>query len=115
MERKPIVEIKIQGDNIETDQIQTQISRLNSLTLRCFWRITTKEISNSSVFLERPSAIDDEMLRLSSDAIGSEQIANFAIKELLPLLASGQTKEATQIIVDDFEKFKMEKQNDNSN
>jgi DNA repair exonuclease SbcCD nuclease subunit len=115
MERKPIVEIKIQGDNIETDQIQTQISRLNSLTLRCFWRITTKEISNSSVFLERPSTIDDEMLRLSSDAIGSEQIANFAIKELLPLLASGQTKEATQIIVDDFEKFKMEKQNDNSN
>lgn len=114
IERKPIVEIKIQGDNIETDQIQAQISRLNSLTLRCFWRITTKETSDSSVFLERPSTIDDEMLRLSTDAIGSEQIANFAIKELLPLLASGQTKEATQIIVDDFEKFKMEKQNDNS-
>mgnify|MGYP000979424927 CR=1 FL=1 len=41
-------------------------------------------------------------------------IAN-AIKELLPLLSSGQTREATQIIIDDFEKFKMEKQNDNSN
>lgn len=59
--------------------------------------------------------IDDEMLRLSIDAIGSEQIANFAIKELLPLLASGQTKEATQIIIENFEKFKLEKENDNSN
>jgi len=115
MKRKPIVEIKIQGENIETDQIQAQISRLNSLTLRCFWRITSKEALDSSIFLERPSTIDDEMLRLSIDAIGSEQIANFAIKELLPLLASGQIKEATQIIVENFEKLKKETQNDNNN
>jgi DNA repair protein SbcD/Mre11 len=109
IERKPIVEIKIQGDNIETDQIQAQISRLHAQTLRCFWRIISKEISDSSVFLERPIMIDDEMLRLSVDSIGSEQNANFAIKELLPLLASGQIKEATQIIVEKFEKYKKEK------
>ena len=115
IERKPIVEIKIQGENIETDQIQAQISRLYQQTLRCFWRITSKEISDSSVFLERPSTIDDEMLRLSVDASGSEQIANFAIKELLPLLSSDQLKEATQIIVENFEKFKKEKVNDNGN
>ena len=115
IERKPIVEIKIQGENIETDQIQAQISRLYQHTLRCFWRITSKEISDSSVFLERPSTIDDEMLRLSVDASGSEQIANFAIKELLPLLSSAQIKEATQIIVENFEKFKKEKVNDYSN
>ncbi|MFB5609362.1 MAG: metallophosphoesterase [Nitrosarchaeum sp.] len=115
IERKPIVEIKIQGDNIETDQIQAQISRLHTQTLRCFWRIISKEISDSSVFLERPSMIDDEMLRLSIDAIGSEQNANFAVKELLPVLASGQIKEATQIIVEKFEKYKKEKNNDNIN
>ncbi|MBS3925512.1 MAG: DNA repair exonuclease [Nitrosarchaeum sp.] len=115
IERKPIVEIKIHGEDIETDQIQAQISRLNSLTLRCFWRIISKEASDSSVFLERPSTIDDEMLRLSTNAIGSEQIANFAIKELLPLLASGQTKEATQIIIENYEKFKKEAQHDNKN
>ncbi|MFB5623152.1 MAG: DNA double-strand break repair protein Mre11, partial [Nitrosarchaeum sp.] len=56
-----------------------------------------------------------EMLRLSVDAIGSEQNANFAVKELLPLLASGQIKEATQIIVEKFEKYKKEKNNDNIN
>ncbi len=115
IERKPIVEIKIQGENIETDQIQAQISRLHAQTLRCFWRITSKEISDSSVFLERPNAIEDEMFRLSVDATGSEQIANFAVKELLPLLASNQIKEASQIIIENFEKYKKEKENDHVN
>lgn len=115
MERKPIIEIKIQGENIETDQIQAQISRLHAQTLRCFWRITSKEISDSSVFLERPNAIEDEMFRLSVDAIGSEQIASFAIKELLPLLASNQIKEVSQIIIENFEKYKKEKENDHVN
>jgi len=115
MERKPIVEIKIQGENIETDQIQTQISRLYAQTLRCFWKITSKETLDSSVFLERPNTIEDEMLRLSVNAIGSEQIANFAIKELLPMLASNQIKEASQIIIENFEKYKKEKENDHVN
>jgi len=107
--KKPIVEVKIQGENIETDHIQAQIARLDSLVLRCFWRISTKQISDSSVFLERPNVIDDEMFRLSVDALGSEQAASFAIKELLPVLASGEIKEASQIIIENFEKFKKEK------
>ncbi len=106
--KKPIVEVKIQGENIETDHIQAQIARLNSLVLRCFWRISTKQISDSSVFLDKPNAIDDEMYRLSVNALGSEQSAKFAIKELLPILASGEIKEASQIVYENFTKFKKE-------
>ncbi len=107
--KKPIVEIKIQGEKIETDHIQAQIARLNSLVLRCTWGISTKQISDSSVFLDRPNVIDDEMFRLSVDALGSEQAASFAIRELLPILASGEIKEASQIIIENFEKFKKDK------
>ncbi len=107
--KKPIIEVKIQGEKMETDHIQAQIARLNSLVLRCYWRISTKQVSDSSVFLDRPNVIDDEMFRLSVDALGSEQAANFAIKELLPVLASGEIKEASQIIIENFEKFKKEK------
>ena len=106
--KKPIVEVKIQGENIETDHIQTQIAKLNSLVLRCFWRISTKQVSDSSVFLDRPNVIDDEMYRLSIDALGSEQSAKFAIKELLPILVTGEIKEASQLIFENFEKFKKE-------
>ena len=109
--KKPLIEVKIHGKSMETDHIQTQIARLNPLVLRCFWRIMTakQEGSDSSVFLDRPSAIDDEILRLSIDALGSEQSANFAIKELLPALTTGEIKEASQMIVESFEKFKKEK------
>ncbi|NQV40093.1 MAG: exonuclease SbcCD subunit D [Nitrosopumilus sp.] len=107
--KKPIVEIKIQGENIETDHIQAQIARLNSLVLRCFWRISTKQVLDSSVFLDRPNVIDDEMYRLAIDALGSEEAAKFAIKELLPILASGEIKEASQIVFENFEKFKRER------
>jgi DNA repair exonuclease SbcCD nuclease subunit len=108
--KKPIVEIKIQGENIKTDYIQAQIARLNSLVLRCFWRINTKQISESSIFLDKPNVIDDEMFRLSVDALNSKEAATFAIKELLPVLASEEIKEASQIIFEGFEKFKKEKQ-----
>jgi len=107
--KKPIVEVKIQGENIETDHIQAQIARLNSLVLRCFWKISTKQISDSTVFLDRPSVIDDEMFRLSVDTLGSEESAEFAIKELLPILVSGEIKEVSQRIYENYQSFKKEK------
>lgn len=107
--KKPIVEIKIHGENIETDHIQAQIARLNSLVLRCFWRISTKQVSDSSIFLDRPNVIDDEMYRLAIDTLGSEKSAKFAIKELLPVLASGEIKEASQLVFENFERFKKER------
>ncbi len=107
-ERSPIVELKILGDKIEIDFIQAEISRLNSLVLRCFWRIISKETVDSSVFLDRPNVIDDELFRLSVNALGSEQIASFAVKDLLPLLDSGKLKEAVQMVVENFENYKKE-------
>ena len=106
--KKPIIEIKIQGKDIEVDSIHTQISRLNSLALRCFWRIITKQVTDSSVFLDRPNAIDEEMVRLSIDALGSEELGTFAIRELLPRLNSENTTEASQRIWEEYEKFKKE-------
>ena len=106
IERKPIIELKIQGENIEADKIQTQISTIQAQALRCFWRIISKQASDSSVFLDRPHAIDDEMFKLSVSALGSEEMANFAIKELLPPLTSNQIKEATDVVLQNFENFK---------
>ncbi len=109
LERKPIIELRIKGDKIENDIIQTQISRLDAIALRCFWRISKYDV-DSSVFLEKPIMIDEELFRLSVNALGSEQIAIFAIKELLPMLTTDRLKEATQIVVENFALYKKEKQ-----
>lgn len=105
-ERKPIVEIKIKGENPEIEGIQAQISQIQQKTLRCFWKIISRDATNSSVYLEKPNVIDDEMFKLATDVLGSEKIASFAIRELLPVLESNQIKEASQIILENFEKYK---------
>ncbi|MGH1521920.1 MAG: metallophosphoesterase [Nitrosopumilus sp.] len=109
LKKKPIVEIRIEGKNIETDQIQTQITKLNSQVLRCFWKVSTNQDSDSLVFLDRPSIIDDEMFRLSVNSVNSEKLARFAIKELLPVLTSNEIDEASQIVFEEFQKYKKEK------
>ena len=110
--KKPVIEVKIQGEDIEIDHIQAQIARLSSSTIRCFWKIETKQISDSSVFLDRPNEIEDEILKLSIKALDSEQDANFAINELLPKLSKEQTVQGLEIILENYEKFKKEKNHD---
>ena len=106
--KNPIIQVKIQGKDIDADHVQAQIGRLNSLTLECKWKIITKQTSDSSVFLDRPNEIEDEIFRLSANALGSEQDAKFAIEELLPALSTDTTDQALEIILDNYKKFKEE-------
>ena len=103
--RKPIVELKITGEISEPGLVQAQIAKLSDLTLRCFWKHISKE-QNGSVFVNKPLKIEEEMHRIATEILGSTDMANFAINELLPLLSKGNTDEASQAIVDNFERFK---------
>jgi len=110
--KKPVIEVKIQGEDIDIDHIQAQIARLDSSTIRRFWKIETKQISDSSVFLDKPNEIEDEILKLSVKALDSEQDANFAINELLPKLSKDQAEQGLEIIIENYEKIKKEKNHD---
>ena len=112
-EKKPVIEIKIHGENIETDLVQSQIARLHPLALRCFWKAVRPEENNDSTFMERPAKIDDEMFKLAKDILNSEPWANFAIRDLLPLLSANQIDEANHLVIENFERFKKEKKNVN--
>ena len=107
--KKPIVELKIEGEDIETETIQAQISRLIPHTLYCSWKILQKNSDESSVLMDRPAKIDEELFKLAVNSLKSETLANFAVKDLLPLLSSNQVKEANQLIIENFEQFKKEK------
>ena len=111
--KKPVIEIKIHGENIETDLVQSQIERLHPLALRCFWKTVRPEENNGSTFMERPAKIDDEMFKLAKDILNSEPWANFAIRDLLPLLSANQIDEANHLVIENFERFKKEKKNVN--
>ena len=104
--RKPVVEVKIQGDEIQPDLVQAQIAKLSELTLRIFWKVISKEENAGSVFMGRPMKIEDEMFKIAKETLGSDTLANFAINELLPLLTKGSSEEANQLINENFKRFK---------
>ena len=106
-QKKPIIEIKIQGKDIQTDLVQAQIGRLLPISLHCAWKIA-QESTDSSVFMDKPTRIDDEMLKLATTSLKSEQLASFAIKELLPLLTSEDLEHASQIIIENYKQFRKE-------
>jgi DNA repair protein SbcD/Mre11 len=108
-DQKPVIELKIKGEKIENELLQAQISRLYPHSLRCFCRIINNLEMDSTIYFDKPDMIEEEMLKLSVSTLGSEQVANFAVKELFPLLFSKQLDEAVELVVENFHKFKKRK------
>ena len=107
--KKPIVELKIEVEDVESELVQEQISRLIPHTLYCSRKILQKNSDDSSVLMNRPAKIDEELFKLAVNSLKSEKLANFAVKELLPLLSTNQVDQANQLIIENFEQFKKEK------
>ena len=107
-DKKPIVEIKIIGKDVERDVVQTKISQIIPKTLYCSWKMLQSEDA-SLVLLNRPALIDEELFKLAVNALKSEKLANFAVNDLLPLFTSDQLDQATQLVIENFEQFKRDK------
>ena len=104
LKKKPIIEIKIHGENLERDAIEGKISDLASKSLHFSWKIFQND-DESSVLLNRPAQIDQELFKLAVNSLKSEKLAHFAINELLPLLSTKQVDNATQVVVENFSNF----------
>jgi DNA repair exonuclease SbcCD nuclease subunit len=104
LEKKPIIEIKIHGENLERDIIETKIADLASKSLHFSWKIFQDD-DESSVLLNRPAQIEEELFKLAVKSLKSEKLAHFAINELLPLLSTRQVDNATQVVVENFSEY----------
>jgi len=107
-DKKPIVEIKIIGKDIERDVAQAKISQIIPKIMYCSWKMLQSEDA-SLVLLNRPALIDEELFKLAVNALKSEKLANFAVNDLLPLFTSNQLDQATQLVIENFEQFKRDK------
>ena len=104
LEKKPIVAIKINGNNLERDVIEEKTSDLASKSLHFSWKVS-REDDESSLLLNRPAQIDQELFKLAVNSLKSEKLAHLAINELLPLLSSRQVDSATQVVIENFSNF----------
>ena len=108
LEKKPIVKIKFKGDDLERGIIDGKIADLVSKSLHFSWE-PSKDDDESSVLLNRPAQINQELFKLAVNSLKSEKLAHFAINELLPLLSTRQVDSATQVVVENFGNFSGDK------
>ena len=107
--KKPIVKIKFNGDSLERDIIDTKIADLASKSLHFSWEPSKDDYDESSVLLNRPAQINQELFKLAVNSLKSEKLAHFAINELLPLLSTRQVDSATQVVVENLGNFSGDK------
>jgi len=91
--KKPVVHVKVTDRDIDSKNVANILSRLTNLVLHYRWDIID-ESSSYTLLEERPRDIETELFELAKKELGNEEVARFAVKELLPLLESGNTDEA---------------------
>ena len=107
-EKKPIIEIKIHGKTTERDVVEAKVLQIIPKTLHCSWKISQTD-NGTSVLLDRPTRIDEELFKLAVNALKSEKLAGFAVNDLLPLLSTSQLEQATELVIENFEQYKEKK------
>jgi len=108
LNKKPVIEVKIHGKSVERDVVETKISQIIPKTLHCSWKISQTDDA-TSILLDRPARIDEELFKLAINALKSEKLATFAVNDLLPLLSSNQLDQATQLVIENFDNYKERK------
>ena len=100
---RPVVKVEVEGRNVDSRAVSDSLLRLNEVCLHYVWQ-SVDEQAQALAFDERPADLDAELLRLSKDALGSEEPAALAIRDLLPPAAAGDVGAALEIVWDIFKK-----------
>ncbi|MEM2139964.1 DNA repair exonuclease [Nitrososphaera sp.] len=101
--KKPVVRVEIAGRNIDSKVIAANLVRLNDACLHYVWQPLEQE-QPMQVYDERPADLDAELLRLSKEALGSDELASLAINDLLGPAAAGDAGEALEIAWEAFKR-----------
>lgn len=94
--KKPIVRIEVAGSGIDSKVIAEQLKRLNDCCLHYVWQPLEDRVA-TTVYDSRPADIDSELYRLSAEALGSDELARFAVGEILPPAADRDAKSVLEI------------------
>jgi hypothetical protein len=62
------------------------------------WRIAEKHDSHLEISSRKPIDIDRELYRLTREALNSDELAAFAINEILPAASAGDLQMALDIV-----------------
>lgn len=99
LEKQPVVQVRVKGQDIDGAKVSASVSRLKELCLYPDWiPIFEDHSSGGEVLTERPTDIQQEMLKIARAALGDDDRASFAVNELLPLLEMGEEGDALDLV-----------------
>ena len=107
-ETKPIVEIKIKGKDVDLDLIDAKIAELRKDSLFLRIKSVDENLEGHHIFSDMPS-IDEEVTSLAKKYLEDEELAEFATKELLPVLEKNEIEMANEIVMKNFNQFRSKK------
>lgn len=96
--KKPVARIEVAGCDIDSKVIAENLVKLNEHCLHYVWQALEEGGAAATAYDSRPADIDSELYRLSVEALGSEQMARFAVGELLPLAADKDARSVLDIV-----------------
>jgi DNA repair exonuclease SbcCD nuclease subunit len=86
--KKPVARIEVSGLDIDPRTVAASLVRLNDYCLHYVWQAVEEGRPGATAYDSRPADIDSELYRLAAKALESDELARFAIGEILPLSAS---------------------------
>ncbi|MGA2663696.1 MAG: exonuclease SbcCD subunit D [Nitrososphaerales archaeon] len=103
--KTPVVHLDVRGRDVDSARLTSALAGLISSCLYCEWEVVddARDAGEGSVLQERPEDVNEELLRFATKALGSEETASFALKELLPLLQGNRRDEAAELVFRAFE------------
>jgi DNA repair exonuclease SbcCD nuclease subunit len=100
---RPVVRVEVVGRNIDSRAVAAKLVKLNDVCLHYVWQ-PVEEQAQAIIYDERPQDLDAELLRLSKEALGSDEVASLAIHDLLPPASAGDAGAALEIVWDIFKR-----------
>jgi hypothetical protein len=96
--KKPVARLEVVGKEIDPKAIASNLLKLNDHCLHYVWQPVEEGGTAARAYDSMPADIDAELYRLSTEALGSEELAKFAVNEILPLAAEKDAKGALDAV-----------------
>jgi DNA repair exonuclease SbcCD nuclease subunit len=98
--KKPVARVEVTGKDIDSKSVAANLVKLNESCIHYVWQPVEEGKSAPRAYDLMPADLDAELYRLSSEALGSEELAEFAVEEILPHAAADDAKGALDVAWD---------------
>ncbi len=97
LEKRPLVKVEVRVNGSEEEMARALVGKIARAALYCEPEIT--EVGEPSpITINRPADVTEEIYRIASQVLKNEEMAKFALEELLPRLSGGGSKEAADLM-----------------